>query len=135
MVASHIRDLSSGYEPNAFSLGEPCLIFVLLSDKRRARVSRAGAIKSGPPPYLSRPLPPLSSWPTRELSGEMSPLPRDARVRAGGDGGAILRAPPPPRGIIRVLSPRARRSIFVVVAVLLVVVVLSMAHHAHGSGI
>ena len=46
-----------------------------------------------------------------------------------------LRAPPLPRGSIRVLSPRVRRSTFVAVVVLFVVVVISMAHHAHGSGI
>ena len=71
----------------------------------------------------------------REFSGEMSPFPRDERVRAEGDSRAPLRAPPSPYGFIWVLSNRAWRSTFVAVVVLFNVASLFMVGHANGSGI
>ena len=121
----------SGYEPNAFSVGEPCKTIV--SSQRCARVSRAGTNELVQPSF-SLAGPSFFVMADERAFGKRISPPRDTRVRAGGDGGAAQRAPPLPRGIIQVLSPCARRSTFVAVIVLLNVAALFMANHAHGSG-
>ena len=58
------------------------------------------------PTFLLSRRPPLPLIHGRqELLGEGSPLPRNERLRASGNGGASLRDPPPPAGFIQVLPP------------------------------